>query len=99
MNEIRITDITAHLEPDSLILRDIQYPNSIRILEQNYESDPHSQGLFLRKSEGKNLIFETELSQSGKKKYISGKVLRSGYVPHMSAFQQYGQRYAYRQMN
>lgn len=96
-NEVRAADITAHLEPESVVLRELHAPDSIRILEQNYESDPLSEGLLLRKSEGKLLDFETTLP-SGEKKIIKGRVLRSGYVPHTAAFERYGQQYAYAQM-
>lgn len=97
-NEVRVTDITAHLEPDSVVLRDLKSPDAIRILEQNYESDPLSEGLLLRKSEGKTLDFEITLPQTGEKKIVKGKVLRSGYVPHFEAFQRYGSQYAMAQM-
>ena len=97
-SEVRVTDITAHLEPDSVVLRDLKNPDAIRILEQNYESDPLSEGLLLRKSEGKVLDFEITVPQTGEKKIVKGKVLRSGYVPHTSAFQRYGQQYSMRQM-
>lgn len=97
-NEIRITDITAHLEPESVMLRDLRRPDAIQILEQNYEGDPLSQGLLLRKSEGKVLQFEITVPQTGEKRIVEGKILRSGYVPHTSAFQQYGNQYQYRQM-
>ncbi len=96
-NEIRATDITAHLEPESVILRALRRPDALQILEQNYESDPLSEGLLLRKSEGKWLDFEIH-TQTGDKKIVKGKILRSGYVPHTSAFQRYGQQYAYSQM-
>ena len=96
-NELRVTDITAHLEPDSMVLRDLKRPDAMRILEQNYESDPLSQGLLLQKSEGKVLDFEITVPQTGEKKIVKGKILRSGYVPHTSAFQQYGQQYTLRQ--
>ena len=96
-SEIRVSDITAHLEPDSVVLRDLDRPDSIRILEQNYESDPLSEGLLLRKSEGKVLDFEV-VSQTGEKRIVKGRVLRSGYVPHTSALQRYGQQYSYNQM-
>jgi len=43
-NEVRVSDLSAHLEPDSVVLRDLKQPDSIRILEQNYESDPLSEG-------------------------------------------------------
>ena len=97
-SEVRVTDITAHLEPDSVVLRDPKDPDAIRILEQNYESDPLSEGLLLRKSEGKVLDFEVTAPQTGEKKIVKGRVLRSGYVPHASAFQRYGQQYSMRQM-
>jgi hypothetical protein len=96
--EVRVTDITAHLEPDSVVLRDLKKPGAIHILEQNYESDPLSEGLLLHKSEGKVLDFEITLPQTGEKKIVKGKVLRSGYVPHTSALQRYGQQYSMRQM-
>ncbi len=97
-SEVRMTDITAHLEPDSLVLRDLKAPDAIRILEQNYESDPLSEGLLLRKSEGKTLSFEITMPQTGEKKIVKGKVLRSGYIPHTAALQRYGQQYAMTQM-
>ena len=97
-NEVRVTDITAHLEPDSVVLRDVKNPEALQILEQNYEGDPLSEGLLLRKSEGKTLDFEITLPQTGEKKIVKGKVLRSGYVPHTEAFQRYSQQYYYQQM-
>jgi hypothetical protein len=95
-NEIRVTDITAHLEPESVILRDLRQPDSIRILEQNYESDPLSEGLLLSKSEGKVLDFEIT-EQNGARRIVKGRILRSGYVPHTAAFERYGQQYQYAQ--
>src|ERR1017187_2244092 len=97
-NDVRVTEITAHVEPDSVVLRDLKNPNAIQILEQNYESDPLSEGLLLRKSEGKVLDFETIVPQTGEKKIVKGKILRSGYVPHTEAFQRYGPQYMYAQM-
>ena len=97
-NEVRVTDITAHLEPESVVLRHLRQPDSIKILEQKYESDPLSEGLLLRKSEGRVLDFEISQPQTGEKKIIKGRILRSGYVPHASAFQRYGQQYQYSQM-
>ena len=96
-NEVRVTDITAHLEPDSVVLRDLKNADALRILEQNYESDPLSEGLLLRKYEGKVLDFEVTLPHTGEKRIVKGKVLRSGYVPHASAFRRYGRQYSARQ--
>lgn len=97
-NEVRVTDITAHLEPDSVMVRDLLRPDWIEILEQNYESDPLSQGLLLRKSEGKVLDFEVTNPQTNQTRVVQGKILRSGYVPHTSVFQRYGQQYYTRQV-
>ena len=93
-----MTDITAHLEPESVVLRHLRQPDLIKILEQNYESDPLSEGLLLRKSEGRTIDFEITLPTGGEKRIVKGKILRSGYIPHTSAFQRYGQQYQYSQM-
>jgi hypothetical protein len=57
VNNIRITDVTAHLEPDSVILRDPAGKQAIQILEQNYRADPVSQDLLLSVFEGKVIDF------------------------------------------
>jgi hypothetical protein len=97
-NEVRATDITAHLEPESVILRDLKEPDAVQILEQNYESDPLSEGLLLRKSEGKLLEFETTVPVTGEKRIVKGRILRSGYVPHTGSFQRYGRQYQQSQL-
>ncbi len=78
VNHIDFTGIAAHLEPDSVILRD---PNgrALQVLEQNYRNDPISQELLLSFNEGKTIDF---LVQRGEKQEIvKGKIIRSGYVP------------------
>ena len=92
-NELRVTDITAYLEPESVILRDTDNPESLKILEQNYESDPLSEGLLLKKSEGKILDFEIANPKTGEKEIIKGKIIRSGYVPQYP-YAGYGQSQA-----
>ena len=42
-NPVDVTDITAHLEPDSVILRDLKSGRDLHILEQNYRADVASQ--------------------------------------------------------
>jgi len=78
VNHIQYAGIAAHLEPDSVILRD---PNgrALQILEQNYRNDAISQELLLSYYEGKTIDF---LVQRGDKpETIRGKIVRSGYVP------------------
>ena len=59
INEVTFTDITAHLEPDSVVLRDPEGKRALQILEQNYRADPISQGLLLSLYEGKEIEFLT----------------------------------------
>src|ERR1041384_4221638 len=57
LNEVRFSDTTAHLETDSVILRDSQGKTNLQILEQNYRNDPVSQELLLSLFEGKTIDF------------------------------------------
>jgi hypothetical protein len=93
INELSVTDITAHLEPDSVILRDPKGRRALQILEQNYRSDPISQGLLLSLYEGKEIDFLTS-DKDGEQLIKKGKIVRSGYVAHQSGMQRYGSRYA-----
>src|SRR6478672_2938070 len=86
-NQLEITDITAHLEPDSVILRDLKSGHDLRILEQNYRSDVASQGRLLALYEGKTIDFLV----NGIHK--PGKIIRSGNTPHYKASRAYDQQY------
>jgi len=88
---VRVTDITMHLEPDSVILRDPSGKRPLQVLEQNYRADPLSEALLLSLYEGKTIDF---LVQRGdKQEVVPGKIIRSGYVPHnpMAIYGQYDQ--------
>ena len=93
INEVRFTETTAHLEPDSVILRDPAGRHHLQILEQNYRADPISQELLLSLYEGQTIGFLV----SGQDEPVTGRIVRSGYVPHRAAWQQYGQAYYQRQ--
>ena len=99
VNDVRFTETTAHLEPDSVILRDPSGKTKLQILEQNYRNDPVSQELLLSIFEGKTIDFlVTEPNQPSK--IVTGKIIRSGYVPHaQEAMQRYGQAYYRGQMS
>jgi len=86
-NQLQVTDITAHLEPDSVILRDLKTGRDLHILEQNYRADVASQGLLLSLYEGKTIDFLVNGLQK------PGKIIRSGYVPHYQAYSSYNQQY------
>jgi len=93
VNTVRFSNTTAHLEPDSVILRDPTGAHALQILEQNYRADPISQGLLLSLYEGKTIDFLVQ-----KTEIVKGKIIRSGYVPHRSAMRRYGRSYTIRQM-
>ncbi len=57
VNEVSFSDTTAHLEPDSVILRDPAGKVKLQVLEQNYRNDPVSQELLLSLFEGKSIDF------------------------------------------
>src|SRR5437588_12880202 len=46
-NKIQMTDITMHLDPDSVIVRDPRGKHPILMLAQNYRADPISVSLLL----------------------------------------------------
>lgn len=95
-NHVDVTDISTHLEPDSVILRPLDPNQKLQILEQNYRNDPISQQLLLSLYEGQTIDFELP-AVNGSKAVVKGKIIRSGYVPHYQGMRTYGQQYAYQQ--
>ena len=91
-NRVEVSDISAHLEPSSVILRDPAGRRELQILEQNYRSDPVSQGLLLSLYEGKEIDFLVTHAD-GETSTVRGRIVRSGYVPHQAGLQRYGQQY------
>jgi hypothetical protein len=82
-NSVTYAGATAQVEPDSVILRDPSGEHSLQILEQNYRNDPVSQELLLSLYEGKTIGFERMRTKDNTQtsEIISGKIVRSGYVP------------------
>jgi hypothetical protein len=83
INDVRYTEATAQVEPDSVILRDPTGRYSLQILEQSYRNDPVTQGLLLSLFEGKTIDFERMRLKDNTQtpELIPGKIIRSGYVP------------------
>ncbi len=97
LTPVSFTNVAAHLEPNSVILRDVSGRRQLQILEQNYRNDPISQPLLLSLYEGKTIDFLV-YSQDAEPETVRGKIIRSGYVPHQDAWQRYGQAYYQRQV-
>ena len=78
VNEIKYGEMTAQLEPDSVILRDPAGKLKLQILEQSYRNDPVSQAFLLSFYEGKMLDFF--VSEPNKPdRTVQGTIVRSGY--------------------
>ena len=75
VNPINVNDITMHLEPDSVVLRDPSGKHTVNVLEQNYRADPVSQYSLLSLYEGRTIDFELP-----DRSLVKGKVIRSGYI-------------------
>jgi hypothetical protein len=97
-NTVRFSGVTAQVEPDSVILRDPTGRQVVQVLEQNYRNDPVSQERLLGLYEGKTIEFSVR-NQDGTSTIVSGRIVRSGYVPHYQAMNQYGAQYQANQMN
>src|SRR6267378_1077017 len=88
INRVEYAGIAAHLEPDSVILRD-PAGRALQILEQNYRNDPISQELLLSFYEGKTIDFLVQ--RADRQEIVKGKVVRSGYIPSSYYAQNYQQ--------
>jgi hypothetical protein len=88
-NQVKIDEITMHLEPDSVILRDPSGKHVLNVLEQNYRADPVSQVSLLSLYEGRSIDFEQPDHST-----VKGKVVRSGFVrPNYFNINGYNQNY------
>ena len=81
VSEVRVTDMSRQLEPDSVMLRELSAePFGVQILEQSFINDPLTEGLLLYQLEGQTLRFEEKREDGTVKEHV-GKLIRSGYVP------------------
>ena len=97
VNNVTFDQATLHVEPDSVVLRDSAGKVSLRILEQSYRADTASPGLILSLFEGKELDFRVP-NATNPNQVVRGKVIRSGYLPNITAAQRYGQGFYQSQM-
>lgn len=79
-NALRLTDMSAQLEPDSVILRETgTEPFGLDILEQRYVNDPLTQELMLREMEGREVRFRVTDKDGTHEE--TGTLVRSGWAP------------------
>lgn len=86
INALRFNGMTSQVEPDSLMLRDPTAARQVQIWEQNYRNDPVTQESLLALYEGKTIQFRT--GRGGDMEIVTGKVIRSGYVPRLANYYQ-----------
>jgi hypothetical protein len=97
VNAVKFTDITVHLEPDSVILRDPSGKTQLQIIEQNFRNDPVTQQMMLYLFEGREIDFLVKESQ--KRSHCEGPCHPQWLYPHSpSAMRRYGQAYFQSQM-
>jgi hypothetical protein len=97
INQVQYSDISAHVEPDSVVLRDPDGHAGLHVREQNYRGDVVSQEMLLSLYEGKTIDFLVSAPDVSPPVYVKGKIIRSGYVPHSDAYSEYGSQYQYQQ--
>ena len=79
VNQVRFSDATSQLEPESVILRDPAGKVQLLILEQNYRSDPVSLDSLLRLNEGNEIEFVVE--RQGRTDVVRGRIIRAVAPP------------------
>lgn len=84
INNIHFSNVTAHVEPESVVLSDPLGQRTLQVLEQNYRADPISQEALLSLYEGKTIDFQIDANKT-----IKGRIIRSGYIPPLLRFGQY----------
>jgi hypothetical protein len=74
INSIEVEDVAAQIDPTSILFKSLTAPNSVSILEQNYQYDLINPDNILNKSVGKRATF-TSFDQNGKPYTQSGTIL------------------------
>ncbi len=83
-NAVTFSDVTALLEPDSVVLRDPTGKRRLQIVEQNFRADTASQERLLALYEGKTIDFLAPPAPGteGPGRIVRGKIVRaSGVFP------------------
>ncbi|MEN6357204.1 MAG: DUF4139 domain-containing protein [Armatimonadota bacterium] len=73
-NSIDVEDVAAKIDPTSVLFKSLTAPNSVSILEQNYQYDLISPDNILNKSVGQRVVF-TNFSMDGSMRQQEGILL------------------------
>ena len=75
-NRVRFNQVTAYLEPETVIVRDPSGKVALRVLEQNYLADPLSIDSMLSRHEGRTIQFLTR--EGEETRIVEGRIIRAG---------------------
>jgi hypothetical protein len=81
LQDLRIEDLPALLQPDSVILRDPSDAAGLRVVTQSFRSRALGIEEMLRRSEGKTLRFQVRNPATGKVETQTARLLRAGGRP------------------
>ena len=81
LQDLRLSDLPALLQPDSVMLRDPADAAGLRIVSQSFRSRVLGVGEMLRRSEGKTLRFQVLNPATGKVETQTARLVRAGGGP------------------
>ncbi len=94
-NQISLKDVAAQIDPTSVHFKSLTAPESVRILEQNYEYDMISYAKLLEKYLGKEVEIHTVVdNKTDKTRITMAKLLSTGYTIRPQ-YSRYGIRSVY----
>lgn len=94
INQLEVEDVAAQIDATSVLFKSLTAPNSVVILEQNYQYDLIGPDNILNKSVGKRVTF-TNFDQNGRAYTQSGVLLNPATSPVRQQVG-YGDYYGYR---
>ncbi len=74
INSVEVEDVAARIDPTSVLFKNLTAPNSVQILEQNYQYDLISPDNILNKSVGERITY-TRFDESGQPHTQEGVLL------------------------
>jgi hypothetical protein len=89
INSIEVGDVAARIDPTSILFKSLTAPNSVAILEQNYQYDLINPDNILNKSVGQRVTF-TSFDSNGKPYVQSGILMNPATIFQPGSQDQYG---------
>lgn len=82
INSVRLEEVPAYIDPTSVRIKSVNFPGSLRIIEQSYDFDTVSYGKLLEKYLGREIeIHQIVDAKTGEVRIKQARLLSSGYSP------------------